>query len=127
MQHVKNLFRAETFSVIILPYLCQTDCQFKIFFSHWPMKMYGFLCWLKLVKIGKNNWYRRKFICLKLHLNGPYRDNSAYLRRTVQFSAPSNYLVQVPASYSQENAILVIYQIGRLSLRDKLKFSGKRI
>lgn len=59
----------------------------------------------------------------KLHLNGPYRDNSSYLRRTVQFSAPSNYLVQVPASYSQENAILVIYQIGRLSLRDKLKFS----
>ena len=34
-------------------------------------------------------------------------------------------MVTVPAMYSQENAILVVYQIGRLSLTDRMKFSGE--
>ena len=42
----------------------------------------------------------------------------------MQFPSPSNLMVTVPAMYSQENAILVVYQIGRLSLTDRMKFSG---
>jgi len=60
----------------------------------------------------------------KLHINGPYPDNSQYLRRTVKYERPANMLATIPASFSDENAILVIYQIGRLTLRDRMKFSG---
>ena len=60
----------------------------------------------------------------QISLAGPYHDNALYLRRTVSFPKPSNLLVTVPAVYSQENAILVVYQIGRLSLQDQMTFSG---
>ena len=60
----------------------------------------------------------------QISLAGPYHDNALYLRRTVSFPKPSNLLVTVPAVYSQENAILVVYQIGRLSLQDRMTFSG---
>lgn len=60
----------------------------------------------------------------QINLSGPYHDNALYLRRTVAFPRPSNLMVSVPAVYSQENAILVVYQIGRLSLDERMKLSG---
>ena len=60
----------------------------------------------------------------QISLAGPYHDNALYLRRTVAFPKLSNLLVTVPAAYSQENAILVAYQIGRLSLQDQMTYSG---